>query len=128
MSTEIRNAVIDTAEILLERECFFSIGITVRFDKTGFQGYGGCCLCAPKASEDWPDIGTGRKPTIYGQACLMKLMNVFEVTNFKDLVGKPCRVKGGGVSSRIEAIGHYLEDKWFSYDEVMRACGWEEKP
>lgn len=49
-----------------------------------------------------------------GADFLIKILDVAGVRNWEDLEGKSIRVKAD--SSKIYAIGNYLEDKWFELE------------
>ena len=49
--------------------------------------------------------------TAYGLEFIREILEVLEVDTWEKLKGVPCRVDCE--HSRIDGIGHYLEDKWF---------------
>lgn len=51
---------------------------------------------------------------------LMGILNTIEVDKWENLKGTSIRVKGD--SGKIESIGHYLKDKWFTPSEFNSKC------
>lgn len=72
------------------------------------------------------DKKTG-KQSAFGTECVKRILTVVGVENWEDLRGNPVRVrftdKEAGFGKRIHSIGHYIEDKWFSFEELATELG-----
>lgn len=50
----------------------------------------------------------------YGIKPVLRILEVVGAETWESLIGKPCRARvGDGWNGTIEAIGHYLEDRWY---------------
>lgn len=105
----IKNAIIDSVSIQLDREYFLSVWVGLKFDSYS-QSFGGYVL--GKADEEYhPNAGN------HAGTFIIKCMKCAGVETWKDMVGKTVRVKTGSVwNSRIEGIGHIIKDEWFLPD------------
>ena len=48
---------------------------------------------------------------------IIALLKTLEVTSWDSLPNTPIRVKTEGKGGRIAAIGHFMKDKWFNFDD-----------
>lgn len=107
----IENAVIESVFIGREDHGILTMFVHVRGDGWGV-GLGGYVL-------DQYDQTTKKQ---FGSALLadsvLGLLEVFKVDDIRKLEGKPCRVETEGLGGRAKRIGHYLEDRWFSFQEL----------
>lgn len=97
---EIKNAKI-TGTSLGNDDRGPSFWVYVEYGQYGGQGFGGYSL--------------GGEFTHY---VIMGILNTLGVDKWEDLKGKPVRVKSS--HDKIQAIGHYLEDKWFDPSEFNK--------
>jgi hypothetical protein len=99
------NAMIESADIVAERGIFVCPRLAFDYGGAG-QSYGG--RMASNIEND--------NPRPYMDAYITGIFRVFKVEAWSDLKGKPARVqiKDG----LIVAVGHYLEDRWFSFDDA----------
>lgn len=100
---EIRNAVIESAELTTGERGFLDCWLTLDYGGSG-QGFGGWTLYLPKS---W----THHKLESPAGHWIFRCMEVAGVTKFSDLVGKTIRVKA--TLSGVQAIGHIVKDDWF---------------
>lgn len=75
--------------------------------ESGAQGFGGYQLYTPKFPK--------RDHTGF---FLWRIMETVGVSRIEDLKGKIVRIEGG--HSKIDAIGHVIEDKWFNPSKEMK--------
>lgn len=112
MTAEILNAKITQTKICEDHSCL-TVYITVEGNGWGCS-VGGYCL------DHW-----NNKPGTYhsgdGYGALIEIMKTFEVEAWEDLVGQYCRVVSNGWGDKITTIGHYMKDKWFSWEEYFNA-------
>lgn len=112
MAAEILNAKITQTKICEDHGCL-TVYITVEGNGWGCS-VGGYCL------DHW-----NNKPGTYhssdGYGALIEIMKTFEVEAWEDLVGQYCRVVSNGWGNKITTIGHYMKDKWFSWEEYFNA-------
>ena len=102
MSEEyIENAIIESVQLTIERGSVVAF-LQLRFGESGGQGFGGYCLYNP----NFPDKD-------YTGFWIYRCCESVGAETWEALVGKPCRVKKESYLSDINAIGHFLEDKWF---------------
>lgn len=107
MSNE-RNARIKSVSLGIEDHGLLTAFLMLDFGGSG-QGFGGYNLSA-----------TGKNYcAIFIRGCL----DTVGVEEWSDLPGKIVRVRGGGgpgLGTTIEAIGHPVEDRWFTPREAMQ--------
>ncbi len=111
MNQEIRNAVIESAEITTAEPGFLDCWITLDYGGSG-QGFGGWMLYLPKS---WTDH------KIEGPAghWIVRCMEVAQVTKWSDMKGRTVRVKATHYG--VSAIGHIVKDDWFCPEEDFKA-------
>lgn len=100
--TEIKNAKITATELGIEHGSL-TFMLTLDYGSSG-QGAGGYGL------------GNEESPWKYGVRCICAIMRIVGVNSWEELRGKHIRVKSD--YSHVYAIGHFLEDKWFHFDEM----------
>jgi len=109
--TEIKNAIITSVDLDTER----GLTMWVHLDYGGSgQGFGGYMLYS---RDSWEKDTENNKN--YTGHFISRVMEVVGVDSFQKLKGKAVRVKAGHGS--VDAIGNYLEDKWFiPKDEISK--------
>jgi hypothetical protein len=99
----IKNATIRGVSLFVEDHGIMTSFIDLDFGDGSSQGFGGWCLGKPG------------KPDIALAEWVDGVMQSVGVTEWKDLSGKPCRIKKGeGFNAPIDEIGHFLKDEWFA--------------
>lgn len=98
--TEIRNATIDGTSLGFDHH--YSFWIHLSYGESTGQGFGGYAL--------------GGKFTDYVLRGI--LSTIQDGGTWETLKGKPCRAKIE--DGKIIAIGHYLDDKWFTPSEYKK--------
>lgn len=107
MEEEIKNAKIKSYQFDTERG--LTMWIDLDYGGSG-QGFGGHLL--------YPTYDVGNKVRKGHGFCghfVVKVLEVTECSDLKDIVGKCVRVKRTG--SKVKSIGHIIEDKWFTPSE-----------
>jgi hypothetical protein len=103
----IENARIERTTLGVEDHGFMTVWLHLSFGRGG-QGFGGHALDdKPKAT------GMPRRPTAYGLAYIMRVMEAVGVDRWENLPGKHVRIARNEYNGLIVAIGHIIEDKWF---------------
>jgi hypothetical protein len=97
------NARVCSADIYIEDHgCLTSV---IRLDFNGFNGGFGTYLF------DYNPDGKKWIPTSNMAIFVRRVLEIFEVDYWRDLKGKPCRIRiEDGI---ITAIGHFINDEWF---------------
>lgn len=104
----------------------------------GMRGGAPCMTCY--LTLEWPGAGQGfggyamdepvkrkgrfirRRGTAFGMEFIARILEAIGVECWEDLKGKYCRIKHDDLcsaSSKIYAIGHIVDDKWFCPDELI---------
>lgn len=53
----------------------------------------------------------------YGAKPIVRILEVLGVESWERLPGTPCRARvGEGWNGKIEALGHFIEDKWYEIE------------
>lgn len=100
---EIKNAIIEAAEVTSDDHGLLSAWLTLDYGGTG-QGFGGYALYLPKS------FSHHKLESVAGHF-LFRCMEIAGVTKWSQMKGKTIRVCGS--MSRVEAIGHIVKDDWF---------------
>ncbi len=106
---EEKNAIIESVSIDCGDHGVLSAHLTLNYGGTG-QVFGGYCLYSPHRSGD---------PGNYAGLFFWRVLEVVGVTEWSRLKGQTVRVKASG--SKVEAIGHIVNDKWFNPSEEFEA-------
>lgn len=107
MSYTLRNAVIKDTMLGFEDHGIPTAWIFLDHGG-GSQGFGGYSLA------DYSQEEKKHKANGYFGDSIMSLLNTIEVTSWENLKGKSVRIIGD--RTHIVAIGHYIKDKWFSFE------------
>lgn len=116
----ICNALIEGAQIRLDRGAFLCAWIDLDYGDSSHQGFGGHVLGADKSCA----AGDHRNMPNYAAEALVKIMQCCGVEQWKDIPGKAVRVKRScaGMSGDVIAIGHITKDVW--YEPKKDFNGW----
>ncbi len=101
---EIKNAIIKSAKITCGDRGFLDCWLDLDYGGTG-QGFGGYVLYVPKS---WKH----HKVESVAGHFIFRIMEVAGVDSFDQLKGRTVRVKAE--HSGVHAIGHIVNDDWFS--------------
>ena len=107
---EIKNAVITKATLTTEEHGLLTARINLDYGNNEFQLFGGYVLYLPKSY-------THHKLMSFAGHFIYRIMEVAGATKWSDLPGKTIRVKAD--FSRVEAIGHILNDDWFNPEKDL---------
>ncbi|MEQ1888073.1 MAG: hypothetical protein ABL951_02700 [Alphaproteobacteria bacterium] len=99
--TEIKNAIIKSAEICIEDHGLLTVWLMLDYGDSSAQGFGGYCLFNP----NFPDKDRAGR-------FIRRVLDIAGVRSWDKLPGKTIRAKASGVS--VESIGHILKDDWFT--------------
>lgn len=105
----IQNAVIKSASLTKADHGLLSGWIMLEY-KSGGQGFGGHALYLPK------DFSHHDSQSNFAGHWIFRVLEIAGVDRWEDLKGKTIRVKSdvAGLGGKIEAIGHIVNDDWFS--------------
>ena len=104
---EIMNAVIESASINIERGFMVDAWLHLKHGR-GNQGFGGYCL-----------YHIDKKGGDYTGLFISKCLEMADVEKWENLKGKTIRIKA--CHSKIESIGHIVEDKWFTPSKEFKS-------
>jgi len=110
----IENATIKSAKLQIDHGCL-SLWLMMEFNGGG-QGFGGYALDEPLRDDDGKFIR--RQGTAYGLEWILRLMNLFRVDDFSELVGQSCRIDKEDHSGPIKRVGHFIKDEWFDPEDI----------
>ena len=110
--TEIRNAVIESAEITFADRGVLDCWLTLDYGGAG-QGFGGYALYLPKSFEHHSIM------SVAGHH-LFRIMEIAGVEKWSQLKGKTIRVEG--TWGKIERIGHIVKDDWYCPSADFKAA------
>lgn len=108
---EVQNAIIESVEITNDDHGCLSAWLYLNYGGSG-QGFGGYALY-------WPESFDHHKVESVAGHFIFKCMEIAGVNKWSRIVGKTIRVKCD--HSKIHAIGHIVEDKWFSPAEDFKS-------
>lgn len=109
--TEIKNAIIEKAQLSTEDRGFLDAWLMLDFGGSG-QGFGGFCLYLPRSF-------TNHEMKSVAGHFIFRCMEVAGVSRWDQLPGKTVRVRGD--RSGIAAIGHIVKDDWFCPAEDFKS-------
>lgn len=102
-ATEIKNAVIERAEITTGDRGFLDCWLTLDYGGSG-QGFGGWTLYLPKS------FAHHKIMSVAGHH-IYRIMEIADVEDWSKLPGKTIRVEVS--MGRIEGIGHIVKNDWY---------------
>lgn len=110
----IVNGKITSTFLGIEDHGIFTAFLYLDHEK-GSQGYGGFAFDGPP-----PKGSNRRKAGAFGAECILHLLQVLAVQKWEALPGTVVRVDLGAGSwdSKIQRIGHFMEDRWFSFEAL----------
>jgi hypothetical protein len=79
------------------------------------QGFGGY------AFDEWDEKKKERFGVSFGMEAIRRILDVTGVTRWEDLPGT--HVRAVAEHMKVHKIGHILEDKWFSFDDLAKEMG-----
>lgn len=115
------NAIIERAEIVIDRGFILSVWLHLELGTGGGQGFGGYSLFLLKSSANHEQS----KKANYAGIFISRVMEIAGVDNWDHLKGKTIRIRKEDNFSSIEEIGHIVKDDWFNPKEELKA---NEKP
>jgi hypothetical protein len=95
------NAIIENPRIFIEDHGMWTSYLMLHHER-GVQGYGGYNLDFPGSMLLW----------------VSGVCKLVGVDDWASLRGKHIRIKQ--TNWKITAIGHYLEDRWFNFEEALK--------
>ena len=98
---ETKNAKIKSTFLGTEDHGIFTANLTLDYGGGGFQDFGSHELKYEK----------------YGIEYLERILKTLGIESWEDLPGTVCRVKAD--RRHVEAIGHFIEDKWFNPEKDL---------
>ena len=110
METEIKNAVISAASLSIEDHGLLTAFITLDYGGS-CQGFGGYSLYLPKSF-------THHRLESFAGHFIFRVLQIAGVERWDQLIGKTVRVKS--THCKIEAIGHIVNNDWFSPSEDFK--------
>lgn len=108
---EIKNAKIRSTCLTIEDHGILSVWVNLDYGSAG-QGFGGYRL------DRQPDHPSAND---FGAFFIRRTLEAVGVERWENLVGAPCRVKAD--HGTVYAIGHFIEDKWFDPQELVKELG-----
>lgn len=102
----IKNAVIESASISIERGFILSAWLTLDYGGSG-QAFGGYSLYLSKSAKHHDEQNNFAGHWIY------RVLEIAGVEHWGQLKGKTIRVELDGPFGSIDGIGHIVKDDWF---------------
>lgn len=117
----ISNAIVESATIQLDRDCFLCAWLGLDYGDSSHQGFGGHVLGGVAGVR----AGDHRNQPNFAAEAIVRIMEVCGVDNWKNIPGKTVRVKRttDGLGGDIIAIGHIVKDIW--YDPKKTFSEWK---
>lgn len=112
--TTTENATITRVEIGIEDHGILTMGVWLEGDGWGVM-YGGFAL------DRYDKTLKRRVGTELLAECVLRLLETFKVQQLDELKGKPCRVETEGAGGRALKIGHFTQNRWFSFKDTIDA-------
>jgi len=111
------NALIEAVRITNDDHGTLSAWLTLDYgEEGGHQGFGGYALYLPTSFKHHKGQGN------YAGLFIWRCMEVAEVTEWNQMVGKSIRVRrGDNFGDSVEAIGHITKAVWFCPKEEFAA-------
>lgn len=110
-STRIENAII--TDVTIGREGHGVLTVFIGLDGGGWGvTYGGYAM------DNYDKARKRRIGHAFLAQSLLDLFDVFKVDRVDRLVGLPCRVENEGYGGRARRIGHFTDDRWFSFEAL----------
>ncbi len=109
--TETKNAKITSTMLGIEDHGILSCMIYLDYGGSG-QGFGGYAM------DQWSERHGRRIGAAYGAEFILRVLHAVGVERWEDLPGKHVRVRS--TYSKVHAIGHIIEDRWFSPDDLAK--------
>ena len=110
--SEIRNALIEDTMLGIEDHGIATFFLYLDYGDSSHQGYGGYGL------DEYSEKDKKRHGHAYGMEAIIRVLETVGVCKWEDLRGKYIRVRGGGLMSKIEAIGHITKNRWLDLKEL----------
>lgn len=87
----------------------------------GFEDHGILTLELPLEGDGWGTyFGGFRMDGANGMECVKDLLNTMKIGSLDALSNTYCRTISDGLGGRVRAIGHLIEDRWFSFEVFFR--------
>jgi hypothetical protein len=101
----IRNAIIESWDIRIERGFILDAWLHLKYDDSMGQGFGGWSLYLDKtASHHTIESVAGHH--------LFRIMEIAGVERIKDLSGKA--IRANVVDGKVVSVGHIINDDWYT--------------
>lgn len=110
----VANAIIKRVS-LTTSDGYLGLALELNFGNSTGQAFGQYSLYSPHAPKDNSDNTKN-----YAGIFIWRCMEIAGVSDWKDMAGKPIRVRKQSEYDLIEAIGHIVEDKWFCPKEEFK--------
>lgn len=87
----------------------------------GFEDHGILTLDLTVKGDGWGcGFGGYRMDGSHGMECVKDLLYTMKIGSLEELKNTYCRIMSEGFNGRIRAIGHLIEDRWFSFETFFR--------
>lgn len=114
MEFETQNALVESAELRLDRDCFLCFWVGLKLENGFHQSFGGHVLA------NQTNVNTDNNES-YCARYLSKAFEVLDVDSLAKMKGKTIRIRkeADNWNSEILAIGHIIEDTWLDPKELL---------
>ena len=86
----------------------------------GYEDVGVMTLMITVKGDGWGcGFGGYRMDGANGMACVKDILETLKVGTYEELKGQYVRVITEGIGGRCLAIGHLIEDRWFSFKQFF---------